>query len=742
MSEEEKKQQDAEQEEGSVHQGIPDARGKRKSPWSWVGSLYFAEGIPYILAMTVSVIMYKRMGVNNTDIAYYTSLLYLPWVIKPFWSPLVDILKTKRWWVVLMQFILGLGLLGVAFVLPMSGFFFISLVFLWLIAFSSATHDIACDGFYMLGLSKHQQAWFVGVRSSFYRLAMLTGQGILVIFAGYLESHTGLERVDITAAAVVESRPSMEHVLVFTGMDEADKAALKEIKERSYMDALEFYKEKAAAASSLEASATLAFEAEGLVNEIRSANPNDERIPGAITVLNAIKAPLKSRYESKANEMTAEAVAFEGNLRVVNSVEKLEIPIQMIPRADSNVTLYGVRVWNEVQGHAEGFGKIKAKEQPGAIGKAFSKYVSTPLGKFLENRFGIKKGTPPQVLGNIGVVTFRLSKAPEKGRSVTVVFGRKSGDKSIFLKEGTRFVFTEQNWNRPVKAAIQLDEKIREATETHFMATAGNIPLSWSLTFGLMAVMFFVFSLYHFFTLPHPVSDTSRYEESVKTGKPFTMGDFIKEFLTTFFSFFRKKGILPMLLFLCFYRFAEAQLVKMSSLFLLGPQEEGGLALTTGQVGFAYGTVGLICLSVGGILGGIVAARDGLKKWLLLMCVAINIPDIVYVYMAYAKPDNFATICACVGIETLGYGFGFTAYMLYMIFIADGEHKTAHFAIATGFMALGMMIPGMFSGWVQSKIGYQHFFVWVMIATIPSFLTLYIIPLDADFGKKKDKKAA
>jgi PAT family beta-lactamase induction signal transducer AmpG len=226
--------------------------------------------------------------------------------------------------------------------------------------------------------------------------------------------------------------------------------------------------------------------------------------------------------------------------------------------------------------------------------------------------------------------------------------------------------------------------------------------------------------------------------ESKKAGKPFTIMDVIKEFFDTFISFFKKKGIISMILFLCFYRFAEAQLVKMYGLFLLDAQEKGGLALTTGQVGIAYGTVGLVCLSIGGILGGFVAARDGLKKWLLFMCLAINIPDLVYVYMSYMQPDSFAIICTCVGFETFGYGFGFTAYMLYMIFVAEGDHKTAHFALATGFMALGMMVPGMFSGWLQSFIGYKHFFIWVMISTIPGFLTLLLIPLDPEFGKKKE----
>ncbi len=172
-----------------------------RNPWAWVPSLYYAEGIPYIVVMTVAVIMYKRLGISNTEIALYTSWLYLPWVIKPLWSPLVDILKTKRFWIVIMQLFVGAGLAGVALTIHAPNFFQYTLAFLFLLAFSSATHDIAADGFYMLGLSKHDQAFYVGVRSSFYRLAMITGQGLLVILAGYFESTTGLQSVDITVSS-------------------------------------------------------------------------------------------------------------------------------------------------------------------------------------------------------------------------------------------------------------------------------------------------------------------------------------------------------------------------------------------------------------------------------------------------------------------------------------------------------------------------------------------------------------
>ena len=422
-----------------------------RRPVFWVPSLYFGEGIPYVIVMMVSVIMYKRLDISNTEIALYTSWLYLPWVIKPFWSPFVDILKTKRLWILGMQLLIGAGLAGVAFTLPMSNFFQASLAFLWLLAFSSATHDIAADGFYMLGLTHHEQAWWVGIRSTFYRISMITGQGLLVMLAGYLEE------------------------------------------------------------------------------------------------------------------------------------------------------------------------------------------------------------------------------------------------------------------------------------------TTGDVPFAWSITFYALAGMFGLLFLYHRWALPKPESD--------EPGEDGAIGDILSGFVETLASFFRKKRIGLILAFLLLFRFAEAQLVKLASPFLLDAKEAGGLALSTSDVGFVYGTVGVLMLTAGGIIGGLAAARDGLKHWLLWMVVAINIPNAAYLFLALVRPESFWLVNAAVAVEQFGYGFGFTAYMLYMIYISQGSHETAHYAICTGFMALGMMLPGMFSGWLQEMIGYQAFFGWVLVATIPSFIVAFLIPVDPDFGKKKEEES-
>ena len=420
---------------------------KSRNPWLWIPTLYFGQGIPYVVVMSISVIMYKKMGISNTDIALYTSWLYLPWVIKPLWSPFVDMFRTKRFWIVTLQLLIGAALAGVAFTIPLPSFFQITLAVFWLMAFSSATHDIAADGFYMLALEQHQQAAFVGVRSTFYRIAMIMGQGVLVYLAGYLETH------------------------------------------------------------------------------------------------------------------------------------------------------------------------------------------------------------------------------------------------------------------------------------------ASSIAMAWSITFFVLTSLFLSLAIYHKFILPYPVSDKPTVSNASH--------NVLKEFISTFGSFFKKKEIGIILAFLLLYRFAEAQLVKLVTPFLLDPRLEGGLGLTTQEVGIVYGTVGVIALTLGGLLGGVVIAKRGLKFWLWIMVCAIHLPDAMFIYLSQVQPENFYFISAAVAIEQFGYGFGFTAYMLFMIMTSEGEHKTAHYAICTGFMALGMMLPGMLSGWLQDQIGYQHFFLWVMASTIPGFIIAAFVNIPEDFGKKK-----
>ena len=420
---------------------------KKDSPWAWIPTLYFAQGLPYVAVMTISVIMYKRLDISNAELAFYTGWLNLPWVIKPLWSPFIDLIKTKRWWTTIMQLFIGAGLAGIAFTVPTEHFFQLTLAIFWLMAFSSATHDIAADGFYMLGLDSHQQALFVGIRSTFYRIATIAGQGLLIMLAGYLER------------------------------------------------------------------------------------------------------------------------------------------------------------------------------------------------------------------------------------------------------------------------------------------TTGNIPYAWSITFRGLAGLFLALWLYHQVVLPRPDSDRPAREVSANT--------LMKEFFATFASFFQKKQAVIAILFMLLYRLPEAQLAKMCIPFLVDPVSEGGLGLTTEEIGFVQGTVGIIGLTLGGILGGIVVSRGGLKRWLWPMVWAISLPDIVYVYLSYIQPESLLLVNLCVFIEQFGYGFGFTAFMLYLIYFADGEHKTAHYAICTAFMALGMMIPGMAAGWLQEVMGYQLFFIWIIVCTLATFGVTALLKIDPEFGKKK-----
>ena len=615
-------------------------KSTKRNPWAWVPTLYFAEGIPYVVVMLVSVIMYKRLGLSNADIALYTSWLYLPWVIKPFWSPIVDILKTKRLWIIIMQLIVGAGLAGVALTIPVPNFFKYTLAFFWLLAFSSATHDIAADGFYMLGLSEHQQAFFVGIRSMFYRFAMITGQGLLIILAGYIETSTGLPSVDVNVHSLKN------------------------------------------------------YSAQQIIN------------PDSIKI-----KPLS------------------GKLRIIVSPEKLNIGTVKISKRNADSLKALVKNWNLKNGFIIEKGNKASKHISKAEQTWWHETVVVNLEYFLKKYFGPKKKIikKSKYAGNIGIIYFHLSKKPRAGKKIVINFGSKSGDKSIALVEGRRFEFNRKNWNKPAFSLFQLDPKLKINSAALFEARAGNIPLSWIITFAILAVLFLIFFIYHKFILPYPASDMP----AVNNGKSF-----VKEFYRTFAIYFKKKNIGIALLFILLYRLGESQLVKIAAPFMLDPREIGGLGLTTGDVGLIYGTIGILFLTIGGLLGGFVASKQGLKYWLWWMLIAINLPDAVYIYLSYVQPSSLFVISSCVAIEQFGYGFGFTAFMLYMIYISEGKYKTAHFAITTGFMALGMMIPGMFSGWLQEIVGYQHFFIWVMIATIPIFLIAKFVPLDPNFGKK------
>jgi MFS transporter, PAT family, beta-lactamase induction signal transducer AmpG len=615
---------------------------KQRNPWAWIPTLYFAEGIPYVVAMTVAVIMFKRLGISNTDIALYTSWLYLPWVIKPLWSPIVDLLKTKRWWIVVMQLIIGASLGAVALSIPLPGFFKISLIFLWLLAFSSATHDIAADGFYMLGLDEHQQAYFVGIRSTFYRIAMITGQGLLIILAGFFEVSTGLPPIEINVSA--------------------NPAYTKEIQ----------------------------------MSEVTQSVSNGQAFFAAFP-------------------------------------QKAEISTKNIPSAKLDSIRKVVTEYNQANKFTALQTEIQTKSGAREQGSWWSDYISSPLKNFLKDHFQkkVKPVSENTLVGNVTVVAVKLSEKPEENKEMVLNVKFSNGDNSIRLLEGERLTFNSGNQDKPAYLLFQCDPKLTRSTQALFKGTSGNIHLAWSITFVILAVVLVLFSFYHRFILPHPKTD----QQAVDQGE-----NLFKEFFKTFGSFFRRKDIGVIIAFLMLYRFGEAQLVKMASPFMLDPRNLGGLGLTTGDVGLIYGTFGILALTAGGILGGIAASTKGFKYWLWWMVLAINVPHLAYVYMSFVQPENQLIIGLCVVLEQFSYGFGFTAYMLYMIYISEGKNKTAHFAIATGFMALGMMLPGMLSGWLQEIIGYQHFFVWVMLCMIPGMIPAFFIKVKPEFGIKKKEE--
>ena len=434
-----------------------------RNPWLWIPTLYFAEGIPYFIFNNISVLMLAKMGVPNGQMALFTSLLYLPWTIKPFWSPFVDIIKTKRWWVIAMQIIMSVAFVLLTLAMPKpapdviaSGqtpisMFYVTLMLFVITAFASATHDIAADGFYMLALTQKNQAAFVGIRSTFYRLSSIFGQGVLVYIAGAIET----------------------------------------------------------------------------------------------------------------------------------------------------------------------------------------KY--------------------------------------------------------------------------------------------------SNIPLSWQVTMGVSAVIFCLVTLYHTFAVPRPATDKSHIE-----GEKASAAQIVREFGQSFATFFKKPGLWLAIAFMLLYRLPEAFLIKMCTPFLVAGREAGGLGLSTENVGLAYGTIGVLFLTIGGILGGIYASKVGLKKSLWVMAACMTLPCLTFCYLAELLPTNLVSISVAIAIEQFGYGFGFTAYMLYMIYFSEGEFKTSHYAICTAFMALSMMIPGMFAGYIQEALGYANFFWMVIVCCIATLIVTYLADrkIDPDYGHK------
>lgn len=629
----------------------------KRNPWAWIPTLYFAQGLPYVAVMTISVIMYKRLGISNTDIALYTGWLYLPWVIKPFWSPFVDIIRTKRWWTLTMQWIIAFALAGIAFTIPTPFFFQLTLAIFWLVGFTSATHDIAADGFYMLALTEHEQSLYVGIRSTFYRVATVAGQGLLVIVAGLIETNSGLAPLQVS----VDADPAVEW---------------------SSPDMTAIY------------SAT-----PDLQGELQFFTPE---VPKIATV-----APVEV------------AVTVAGRDTV--------LPF----KAYATLMRDSVRHENE----RNGFVAAATPAAPGAPAVAPTATSEGAFTRWVRETFGEEREPYTEKSNNIAIVGVRLNRQPEPGQEIVLNVTHKSGDQSIKLEQNalsTRFVFDADNWDRTAWLYYEIDHKLSAPASARFEGASGNIPMAWLVVFAVLSAFFFLVAVYHSWALPRPASDG-------RAGSG-TAGSIMREFFDTFKSFFQKKQVWIAVAFMLLYRLPEAQLVKLINPFLLDPIDKGGLGLTTGEVGIVYGTVGIIGLTLGGIIGGIVAAKGGLKKWLWPMAWSMSLTCLTFVYLSYAADHSLLVVNICVFIEQFGYGFGFTAYMLYLIYFSEGTHKTAHYAICTGFMALGMMLPGMAAGWLQETIGYRHFFIWTMICCAATIGICAFLKIDPNFGRKIEEK--
>ena len=638
---------------------------KKRNPWAWIPTLYFAQGLPYVAVNIITVIMFKRLGISNAAITLYTGWLYLPWVIKPFWSPFVDIIKTKRWWTLMMQWVVGIGFAAVAFAIPTPFFFQLTLAIFWLIGFASATHDIASDGFYMIALEEHEQAAYVGIRSTFYRVATIVGQGVLVIIAGVIESNTGLD----VAKFEVKADPKIEVLANATNYDLPTVSVLPDQASKQQ------------------------FVYSADVVEMGTVSPE------YVTLIQ--------------DSVTSKVTYAEYDKIILEKVKESNIANGFAQKVEEDTT------------------KSKKKDL-----NAFDLWIKNTFGEKEQK----KETQNTSKVNTFAIVGVRLSQKPADNEEYVFFVNFDRGDKSIKITDNdefpTRFVFNADNWDKVAYVVITAENKITSLSTATFKGTSGNIPLAWSIVFGVLSVLFLFFALYHGYILPKPATD-----HSVNGNKKQTPGEIVNTFFNTFKTFFKKKQILVAMLFMLLYRLPEAQLVKIINPFFLDPVDKGGLGLTTGQVGLVYGTIGIIALTLGGIIGGICASRGGLKKWLWPMALCISLNSLVYIYLSAAQPDpssfvGLFTICSGMFLDQFGYGFGFTAFMLYMMYFADGPFKTSHYAICTAFMALGMMIPGMWSGWLQGLIGYNHFFIWTLLCCFATWSVTALIKVDPNYGKK------
>lgn len=573
---------------------------KRRSPWCWVPSLYFAEGVAYMIVNTVSIIIFKQMGMDNAWVAAYSSFLNFPWILKPLWTPLLDIYGTKRRWVLLTQFLMAAAFVLAAFAMPLPFAVSCILALFLITAFCSATHDAAADGIYIVELEPHKQAFFTGVRSTAYRLAMITAQGGVVMLAGIVQQSTSLQGMNFSLNvrdAVVQP--------VAAGNDY--------------------------------------FSVD--IGGFAAAAPKDDA---------------QARGEALK--------AFAGRLKEYQAAPSVE--------------------------------KLAAINPPPGIGLAR--------------------------------INFNKPLAEGESRQLSVVRTSRESDFSIANAE--RLVFTEDNRALPKVAAVYPGANLSDGSLAGFRVDSGNFVMAWMVALGAVGALYFVLSFWHLFFLP---------VEPVRKACHMPPAEIYREFGQAFGTFFSKKAIVPALIFILFYRFAESQLLKVGSAFIIDPLATGGLGLSNSEYGMVYGVVGVCSLVGGGLLGGWALSKHGLRFWMLPMALALNIPDAVYLYMSHFQPSELWPVYVSIAIEQFGYGFGFASFMLFMVWFADdsGKYATSHFAIMTGLTALGTMLPGAASGWIQQvpcQKSYVLFFVWVLAATLVSLaatlIACRVVPVS--YGRK------
>lgn len=665
------------EEDESVHVGDPDSRGRAITPWAWVPTVNFAQGLQYAVVIQLILLVFFTMGLPLGITLLWVGLLQIPWTLKPLWSPLVDRYWTKRSWTIWMQGLVALSFLGVGISLMIPGqinlmghelpsFFVFSLIFLFAMAFAAATHDIACDGFYMLGLSEKKQAFYVGVRSTAFRMALIFATGILLWFAGLVQKYTGLEPQEAEIQVVISADdvpPLSEQQIGFQGPG-AEQAVI-------------FDPPVLIAAPDMTTTLT-----------VRLAQPPEGNREIVVILADLGNDPgITINREDTRMVFNGENWS-TGETARISIDHRIQEPTSEIYRATSGNIPFS---WMVVMLLCSGMFAIFF----------FYHQFSMPLPSadvvFTEKKpmilipvfwLLVTVGTPLLFF----ILGFRL--LGYLGPTVQEVF-YPGGDMTALQERGFNFFFSAGRYLLLIVIAAVLVKA--------------------------PGISDFLLSLFR---------STSRLSQ---------IG-----FADVFESFFTKKGMAITLGFLLTFRLGEAQLAQVKNPFLIDATANGGVAMSLGQLAFSNSAVYLVALTIGGLLGGFIIAAYGLKRVIWFMVAAMHLPNLLYVWLAWDKFDPMVTsdllwINLIIGIESFGYGFGFAAFLMIMIMAAAGPYKTAHYALCTGFMALGFMIPGMWSGYLAELVGYNWFFILVMFFTIPGVLFIPFLPIDPTFGMKKKK---